>query len=150
MDNPDLEAAQQLTSRIRALAVRDDHRGLLEIDAAPDTARLLDGLGTDLAAAARVHLDAARRWKSQMEAANRRRLEEARDALNGFDLALTRALLSRVEEDWLTPGDAAERDDVLLQMEARTMETEELTTLAARALEENRPRRRRWQRKRNS
>ena len=148
MEQPDLQAAQRLTSRIRARAVNDDYRSLLEIDADPDTARLLGVLNTDLAAAARVHLDAARRWKKGREDANRRRLDEAQVALGGFDLPLTRALLSRVEEEWLTPEDGATRDDLLLRMEARTMETEELSTLAADALEEYRPRRRWWQRKR--
>lgn len=148
MDQPDLHAAQELASRIRALAIRDEYRNLLEIDAQPDTTRLLNALGTDLAAAARLHLDAARRWKVRMEETNRRRLTEARDALNGFDLTLTRALLSRIEEDWLTSDDAAERDEILLQMEARTMETEDLTALAAEAFERHKPRGRRWRRKR--
>lgn len=148
MDQPDLHAAQELVSRIRALAIRDEYRNLLEIDAQPDTTRLLNALGTDLAAAARLHLDAARRWKVRMEETNRRRLTEARDALNGFDLTLTRALLSRIEEDWLTSDDAAARDEILLQMEARTMETEDLTTLAAEAFEQHKPRGRRWRRKR--
>lgn len=148
MDQPDLHAAQELASRIRALAIRDEYRNLLEIDAQPDTTRLLNALGTDLAAAARLHLDAARRWKLRMEETNRRRLTEARDALNGFDLTLTRALLSRIEEDWLTSDDAAARDEILLQMEARTMETEDLTALAAEAFERHKPRGRRWRRKR--
>ncbi|MDR9449776.1 MAG: hypothetical protein RI637_01050 [Acidimicrobiia bacterium] len=148
MDDRDRQRAQQLASRIRALAIRDEYRNLLEIDAQPDTARLLDALGTDLAAAARVHLDAARRWRARMEETNRRRLTEARDALNGLDLTLTRALLSRIEEDWLTDDDAAVRDEILLQMEARTMETEDLTALAAEAFEEHKPRGRRWRRKR--
>ena len=149
MDNADLQAAQQLTSRIRALAMRDEYRSLLDIDAEPDTARLLDSLGTDLAAAALLHLDAARRWKVRMEETNRRRLEEARLALDGFDLVLTRSLLGRIEEHWLTPGDAGVRDDLLLQMEARAMETEDLTALATEAFQEFKPLKRRWQRKRD-
>lgn len=146
MGEPDLTAARQLTSRIRALAVRDDHRGLLDIDADPNTARLLALLSGDLAAAARVHLEAARRWRQRREEANRRRLEEARAALNGFDLALTRALLSRIEDDWLAPEDVSTRDQILLLMEARLMETEELSDLANEAIEEHHPRRRWWQR----
>jgi hypothetical protein len=148
METPDLEEAQQLTSRIRALAVRDDYRGLLDLDGQSDTARLLDLLGNDLAAAARVHLDAARRWKRRKAESNRRRLDEARTALDGFDLPLARALLSRIEEEWLEPADAAERDEMLLRMEARAMETEELTTIAAEAIEEHRPPRRWWPRRR--
>ena len=149
MENPDLHQARQLASRIRALAMRDEHRSLLEIDADPDTSVLLESLGTDLAAAARLHLDAALRWKGRMEETNHRRLEEARVALDGFDLVLTRSLLSRIEEDWLTPDDAAVRDDILLQMEARTMETEDLTALADEAFKEFKPQKRRWKRKRD-
>jgi hypothetical protein len=148
MDNPDHQQARQLASRIRALAVRDEHRALLEIDADPATSRLLDSLGTDLAAAARLHLDAARRWRLRMEETNSRRLEEAQAALDAFDLALTRALLSRIEEDWLTPDHAAVRDEILLQLEARTMETEDLSALADEAFQEFKPLKKRWQRKR--
>ncbi len=148
MENSDLLAARQLTSRIRAHAIRDEHRSLLEIDADPATSRLLDLLGTDLAAAARLHLEAARHWRTRMEETNRRRLEEARTALDGFDLALTRSLLSRIEEDWLTETHAAERDDILLQLEARTMETEDLTALEAEAFKEFKPQGRKWKRKR--
>ena len=148
MEQNDLETAQQLTSQIRALAVRDDYRELLKLDALPDTTRLLDLLDTDLAAAARVHLDAAQRWKARQAEANHRRLEEAHAALNSFDLALTRALLSRIEEDWLTPEDAGVRDEILLRMEARSMETEELNTLAVEALNEHRPARKWWKRRR--
>jgi hypothetical protein len=146
MEHADFETAQQLTSRIRALAVRDDYPGLLKLDAQPDTARLLDLLNTDLAAAARVHLDAAQRWKTRKVEANHRRLQEAQTALNGFDLVLTRALLSRIEEDWLTPEDASARDEILLRVEARSMETEELNTLAEAALDEHRPPRKWWKR----
>src|SRR3972149_11960354 len=104
MDDPDFHAAQRLTSRIRALGARDDYAGLLEIDVDPDTSRLLDLLSNDLAAAARVHLDAARRWKQRKQAANRRRLEEAGDALAGLDLALTRGGAGRIEEGWVETG----------------------------------------------
>lgn len=149
MDNLDRERARQLASRIRAYAVRDEHRALLEIDADPATSRLLERLGTDLAAAARLHLDAARRWKLRMEETNGRRLEEARAALDAFDLALTRALLSRIEEDWLTPDDAAVRDQILLQLEARTMETEDLSALADEAFQEFKPLKKRWRRKKD-
>ena len=148
METPDLEQARQLASRIRALAMRDEHRSLLEIDAEPNTSVLLESLGTDLAAAARLHLEAARRWRVRMEETNSRRLEEARAALDAFDLALTRALLSRIEEDWLTPDHAAVRDEILLQLEARTMETEDLSALADEAFQEFKPLKKRWQRKR--
>jgi hypothetical protein len=149
MENPDLQPARHLASRIRALAMRDEHRSLLEIDADPDTSVLLESLGTDLAAAARLHLDAARRWRVRMEETNSRRLEEAQTALDSFDLTLTRALLSRIEEDWLTAAAVAVRDDILLQLEARTMETEDLTVLADEAFKEFKPQKRRWKRKRD-
>jgi len=149
MDSLEVDAARQLTSRIRALAVNDDYRRLLEIEAEPDTTRLLDLLSNDLAAAARVHLEAAGRWKRRKEEANRRRLQEARSALDAFDLPLTRALLSRIEQEWLQPEDVAGRDEILLLMEARSIESEELSDLASEAVQELRPQRRGWKKRRN-
>lgn len=148
MDGADLERAHQLTSRIRALAVRDDYRGLLAVAGQPETDRLLDLVSNDLASAARVHLDAADRWRQRRVQANRRRLAEAHEALDAFDVTLGRALLGRIEEDWLEPDDAADRDQLLLRVEARAMETEELASLASDAIEEHKPRRRWWQRRR--
>jgi hypothetical protein len=148
MNETDLEHAQHLTSRIRALALRDDYRGLLAVAARPETEQLLDLLSNDLASAARVHLDAAHRWRERKVQANRRRLTEAQTALDAFDVSLARALLGRIEEDWLEPQDESARDQLLLRLSARTMESEELTSLASEAIEEHRPRRRWWQRRR--
>jgi hypothetical protein len=148
MNEADLEHAQQLTSQIRSLALRDDYRGLLAVAARPETEELLDLLSSDLASAARVHLDAADRWRQRKADANRRRLAEAQAALDAFDVSLARALLGRIEEDWLEPDDEAARDQLLLRLSARTMETEELSTLASEAIEEHKPRKRWWRRDR--
>lgn len=148
MDDATLERAQQLTSHIRSLAVRDDYRGLLVLAGHPETQPLLSLLSNDLASAARIHLEAAERWRQRRVQANRRRLSEAHDALDAFDVPLARALLGRVEDEWLEPDDAGERDRLLLRMEARSMENEELATLAEEAIDEHRPRRRWWQRRR--
>jgi hypothetical protein len=148
MDEASLERAQQLTSYIRSLAVRDDYRGLLALAEHPDTEPLLDLLSNDLASGARVHLEAAERWRQRRIQANRRRLSEAHDALDSFDVPLARALLGRIEDEWLEPEDTAERDQLLIRMEARNMESEELATLAEEAIDEHRPRRRWWQRRR--
>lgn len=84
-----------------------------------------------------------------MEETNNRRLEEARAALDSFDLVLTRALLSRVEDDWLTDDDSAVRDIILLELEARAMETEDLAALAEETFQEFKPLKKRWKRKKD-
>jgi hypothetical protein len=141
------EAAQTLSRQILALARRHDHRALLEIDADPQTADLLDFLDDDLSRAAAVHLQGARTWRRRREEANQRRLTEARAALDGFDLARARSLLLRVEDEYLSTHDAADRDDILLALEARSMETEQLQQTADQILDEHLPFWRRWFRK---
>ncbi|MDH5372650.1 MAG: hypothetical protein OEX97_06870 [Acidimicrobiia bacterium] len=142
------DAARSLNRRILVLARQHDHQALLEIDADPETERLLGLLSDDLASAAVVHLQGARAWRRRKEDANRRRLVEAKAALDGFDLARARSLLLRIEEAYLSPEVADERDAILLEFEARSMESEQLQETADQVIDEYTPRWRRWLRKR--
>ncbi|MDF1595660.1 MAG: hypothetical protein P1T08_06145 [Acidimicrobiia bacterium] len=142
------EAAQALNRRILALARQHDHLALLALDADPETAPLLALLTGDLASAALVHLEGARAWRRRKEEANQRRLAEARAALDGFDLVRARSLLFRIEEEFLSSPGVEDRDAILLEFEARTMETEELQETAEDVIDEYLPRWRRWLRKR--
>jgi hypothetical protein len=139
-------AAEALAARIRDLALRGEHHTLLEIGADPATAPLLDRLGNDVGAAARAHLEGARRWRDRRHAANGERLDEARRAFAAFDLPIARKRLSRLETEWLTDEQAAERDDLLLAIEQRAIEAAELNAVARAAEEEHR--KRRWWRRR--
>ena len=140
----DYAAALALSKRILALAREHDHPGLLAIDADPETARLLATSGDGLATAAATHLQGARAWRRRKEEANQRRLAEARTAMDGFDLVRARSLVLRIEEEFLSPQSAADRDALLLEFEARSMESEQLQETAAQVIEEHLPRWRRW------
>lgn len=142
-DNQPDRAARDLGGRIRELALKRDYPALLEIGADPATRPLLDRLPREHAAAATIHLEAARRWREQRRSNGRRKLEEARSALDRLDLTLARALLERLEDAYLTTDDLAERDSLLLELEARAIESEELSEAAGR-LDRELPRRRWW------
>ncbi len=146
----DIDAAKELNRKILALAREHDHQGLLELDADPETGRLLELLPEGMSGAATTHLQGARVWRRRKEEANVRRLDEARDALAAFDLERARSLLLRVENAFLTTETFADRDRLLLDFEARSMENEELQNSASEILEEHLPRWRRWFRRRRS
>lgn len=141
------EAAGQLMSRVSALARQHDYRRLLDIRADPATAGLLEMLTASAQQRATVHLEAATRWAERQAEANRRRLTEARAALGDLDLRLARSLVNRLDEHFLGNPEREERDGLLLEIEARWMEVEELTGTASRVMAEERPPRRRWWRK---
>lgn len=140
----DRTAALELSRRILALAREHDHPALLEIDSDPETARLLALSGDELAKAAEVHLRGARAWQRKKEDANLRRLDEARLAIDGFDLGRARSLLLRIEEEYLTADGFAKRDALLIDLEARSMESEALQESAEQIIVESLPRWRRW------
>jgi hypothetical protein len=140
----DYAAALALSKRILALAREHDHPGLLAIDADPETARLLATSEDGLASAATTHLQGARAWRRRKEEANQRRLAEARIAMDGFDLVRARSLVLRIEEEFLSPQSATDRDALLLEFEARSMESEQLQETAAQVIQEHLPRWRRW------
>mgnify|MGYP001825854848 FL=1 len=147
-NSDDRSAAIALSRRILALARQHDHAALLAIDADPETARLLGSSSEELAKAASVHLRGARAWRRKREDANLRRLEEARVAIDGFDIARAKSLLLRIEEDYLTPEGSSLRDGVLLDLEARSMESESLQASADQIIVEHLPRWKRWLKRR--
>ncbi|MFW2340844.1 MAG: hypothetical protein ACN4GK_12400 [Acidimicrobiia bacterium] len=146
--NEDRTAAIALSRRILALARQHDHAALLAIDSDPETGRLLGSSDEELAKAASVHLRGARAWRRKKEDANLRRLEEARTAIDGFDIARAKSLLLRIEDDYLTPESSSLRDGVLLDLEARSMESESLQASADQIIVEHLPRWKRWLRRR--
>jgi hypothetical protein len=57
---------------------------------------------------------------------NARRLGESRRALEGLDFELAAGLMRKVDGRFLSAERREERDDLLLEMSARTMEIESL------------------------
>ena len=147
-NSDDRSAAIALSRRILALARQHDHAALVVIDADPETERLLGSSSEELAKAASVHLRGARAWRRKREDANLRRLEEARVAIDGFDIARAKSLLLRIEEDYLTPEGSSLRDGVLLDLEARSMERASLQASADQIIVEHMPSWKRWLKRR--
>ncbi len=137
--------AWRLHRRILELAEADEPRLLLAIADDPATEALLARLPEAARHRARLHLRRARRWSDRQAATNRRRLVEARAALDALDLELARGLLARIDDAFLEPADRRERDQMLLELSARTMEFEDI----ARRVQPEQRRARRWRRRRD-
>lgn len=142
------ERAHQLASRISALARQHEHLALLDVDETPDTLSLLALLPDSTRNRAEIHLQGARHWGRRQVESNRRRLQEARTALDGVDLVLARSIVRRVEERFLTDLEISERDQLLLDISARSMEAEELAATADQILAAEEPTHHRWWRRR--
>lgn len=140
-------AAFVLFQRIRDLGARRDYPRLAEIRDDPDTGPLLDTLPAADRERAELFLQGVDRWVESQGRTARRRLTEAREALDRFDLDLARALLTRVDDRVLDGEGREERDRLILDVSARTMEAESLDEAAKRVLDEASPRRRRFRRR---
>lgn len=152
-----LEARQAATERALTLQAEmveagreGDHRRVLDLANHPHTERLLPLLSPAARDRAELQLRLANRWVDERRATARRRLGEARRALDGLDFTLARGLLQKIDGDLLDDGGRAERDKMLLELSARSMEMEELASRASRIVAEARPPqpKRRWFRRR--
>lgn len=145
MTAPTDDQAWALHRRILELADADESRMLLAIADDPTTGPLLERLPEAARRRAHLQLRRARRWADRQRTTNRRRLGEARAALDALDLDLARGLLARIDDDFLDPEGRRRRDEMLLELSARTMEFEDI----ARRVPDVRPQtRRRWWRPR--
>ena len=73
-----------------------------------------------------LYAQEAERWRKHQTEINARRLGEARRALDGLDLGLAEGLMRKIDERFLTDEGHEDRDRLLLDMSARTMEIESL------------------------
>ncbi|MGA7272050.1 MAG: hypothetical protein WB239_13345 [Acidimicrobiia bacterium] len=123
------ESGRSRYQRILDLGASGSYDELLELHRDPVTPRLLATLSDAERQRVDLHLRGAQRWEESKRETNRRRMAEARKALDGLDLQLARGLIARVDGRYLDEGDAADRDDLLLELSARSMELEELSRL---------------------
>lgn len=136
-------AALLLAQRIQDLGARSDYPALAAIRDDPSTRPLLDSLPDPDRERADLVLRGVDRWLDSERRTALRRLTEAREALDAFDVDLAGALLRRVEDRLLDDEAREERDRLLLEVSARTMERESLAAAAERVVAETpRPRRR--------
>lgn len=145
-------AARRRSTAIQAAARSHDFDTLLAIAKDPLTERLLKTLPDELSQAAFIQLESAETWRERKVASMSRRLSEAQDALDNFDLPLARSLTANIDDRYLTDSEMKTRDGLLIAIEARTMETEALAERAAQAeaeLKPPKPNRKRWFRRKS-
>lgn len=140
-----LEAARGLQTEMVELGRAGDHRRILELQADPRTERLLSLLSPAVRERADLQIRLARRWADERRSTNRRRLDEAAKALAGLDFELARGLLLKIDGAFLDDADRGERDRLLLDLSARSLEMEELSSQADRLLAQAAPpKKKRW------
>jgi hypothetical protein len=139
--------ARALHLKITELARSHDHRSLLDIVHHPSTARLLAVLPEDTRKRSEVHLRGAERWAERQVEANRRRLDEVSKAVASLDLEFASGVLKRLDGGFLDEEMRERRNQLLLDITARTIELEDLQVSASRVVAEERPPRW-WQRRR--
>jgi len=120
------QRARQLVDRIMRDARAHDHRGLLAIDADPDTAMLLDLLPETASRDAELHLRGARIWRDQQNEKVQDKLDAVNTALDGLDISLAKGLLRRIDSSFLGDLELARFDELLLATEARAVELEDI------------------------
>lgn len=142
--------AAALHAEITRLARAHDHRALYRLAEDADTSRLLDELGESQRTRSLVHLEAARRWADrQIELADRR-LDEAEAALSALDVRYAKALLVRMDDEFVVGDARRRRDELFVAVAGREHEFEQLDRTAEAIAEEAAPRRRWWRRRRRS
>lgn len=126
----------------------NDYGALLSIDADPQTRLLLGILSEGESRSAEIHLRGARVWRSRQNDKARSKLEAAGKALEELDLVLARGILRKIDSDVLDQSELARYDELLLAVEARAVELEDIQSgLPPLPADDKRGRRRRfWKR----
>ena len=142
-----LDSAHALRSRIVDLGQGERYLALMEIAADPATVHLLDLLPGPARQRSDIYLRETAHWVGKQRSANRRRLTDAREALDALDVELAKAILGRIDSQFFDNAGSDERDRLILEMESRAMELDELSGTAEQVIAAEKPaRRRRWNR----
>ncbi len=83
-----------------------------------------------------MHLEEALRWRAYKRRTSVRHLAEARTALDRLDIDLARGLVNKVDGRFLSDDQLEERDRLLLDISARSMELESLESAGNEVIEE--------------
>ncbi len=141
------ERARTMAEQIIQLGDEREFDEIVELAHDPDTRPLLDLLPDTYRKRPNLYLREAIRWERKRKETSTRRLTEARKALDGLDLELARGLMNRVDSRFLTDGQKEERDRLLLDISARTMELESLDESGDDLIERREPRQQRASRR---
>ena len=132
--------------RILREARAHDNKALISIDQDPGTAQLLGLLPERDTEQARRHLDGARIWKRQQADKALGKLDAAQSALEGLDIRLARGILRKIDSEVLEEPAITRYDDLLLAVEARSVELEEIAGQVPPPAPDEKKRRRFWRR----
>jgi hypothetical protein len=131
------DEARVLTARVSELSAEGrlvDLAGIAEDDRSRALLALLPGSDRRQA---EMHLDEAARWKAFKQKTSVRHLAEARTALDRLDLGLARGLVNKVDGRFLTDEQLEERDQLLLDISARSMELESMEAAGRELIDES-------------
>lgn len=134
------EKARDLADHLVELGDQREFEEIIDLAHEPTTRLLLDLLPETTRKRPDLYLREARRWKERRRETATRRLDEARKALGGLDLELARGLMNRIDGRFLTSEQTEERDQLLLDISARTMEMESLNETGDELVEDREPR----------
>jgi hypothetical protein len=140
--------ARALVDEIVRHARADDYPALLDIDADPRTRGLLDALPDRQTRAAEVYLRGARSWRSRQNEKARKKLQAASKALDELDVVLARGILRKIDSEALEEPELTRYDELLLAVEARALELEDIESGLPNLPDHDKPHRRRkfWRR----
>lgn len=139
-----LEQARALSSEISRLARAHDNKALLKVAAQPETNELLAVLPERESRQAVVHLRSAGIWKAKLNRKANGKLEAASKALDELDLVLARGILRKIDAEILDETALATYDELLLAVEARAMELDEIESALPEIPAEREERRKRF------
>lgn len=134
------ERARAIAERIIELGDEREFQQIVDLAHDPDTRPLIDLLPDTYRKRPDLYLREAIRWEQKRKETSTRRLAEARKALDGLDLELARGLMNRVDSRFLTDEQKEERDRLLLDISARTIELESLDESGDELIEKQEPR----------
>lgn len=120
------DSADQLYEEIVRASRANDYKTLLRIDDAPGTPSVLDALPKEQSRQASAHLRDARLWRARRVEKAKGKLDAAESAIDGLDLPLARGLLRKLDSGVLVGPELERYDQLLLEVEARAMEIEDI------------------------
>ena len=121
-----IQEARELVDRVVKHARADEYKALLKIDAQPETETLLALLPDRDARRAEVHLNGARTWRHTMNNKAKEKLDSAQTELDELDLQLARGILRKLDWEILYPEELERYNELMLSLEARTWEQEQI------------------------
>lgn len=141
-----IEQARSLAGEIARLARNDDHKGLLKVAAESETDELLAVLPDRESRQSRVHLKSASIWRTKANRKAKGKLDAAAKALGELDLVLAKGILRKIDAEILDDEALGRYDELLLAVEARAMELDEIEARVPESSPDERHKRRFWNR----